>query len=123
MVTLHRVLMGVLLLGNAVAFAGVDPPVRAVTAALVLAAGMGKRMNSDGTIPLDYRHLVVDTGARTVDDVLARRTRSLILNARAAAEAAPRVARILAGELGRDPAWANAQALAFQELAAGYALE
>jgi len=31
----------------------------------------GKRMNSDGTIPLDYRHLVVDTGARTVDDVAA----------------------------------------------------
>ena len=37
MVSTHRVLMGVLLLGNAVAFAGVDPISRAVTAALVVA--------------------------------------------------------------------------------------
>jgi O-antigen ligase len=37
MVATHRVLMGVLLLGNAVAFAGVDPISRAATAALVVA--------------------------------------------------------------------------------------
>ncbi len=60
--------------------------------------------------------------ARTVDDVLARRTRSLILDARAAAEAAPGVAELMAGELGKDPAWAATQASAFQELAAGYVL-
>lgn len=60
--------------------------------------------------------------ARTVDDVLARRSRSLILDARAAREAAPRVAGLLADELGRDTAWADAQARAFQELAAGYVL-
>jgi len=36
MVSLHRVLMGAILLGNALAFAGVDPVSRAVTAALVL---------------------------------------------------------------------------------------
>lgn len=60
--------------------------------------------------------------ARTVDDVLARRSRALVLDARAASEAAPAVARILAAELGRDGAWAEQEARAFQELAAGYVL-
>ena len=40
--------------------------------------------------------------ARTVEDVLARRTRALFLNARAAAAMAPEVARLMAGELGWD---------------------
>jgi glycerol-3-phosphate dehydrogenase len=61
--------------------------------------------------------------ARTVDDVLARRTRSLILDARAAAAAAPRVAALMAEELGRDPAWADQQVADFQTLAAAYVLE
>jgi len=43
MVATHRVLLGVLLLGNTVAFAGVDPPVRAATAALVRAMVVGSR--------------------------------------------------------------------------------
>ncbi len=45
--------------------------------------------------------------ARTLEDVLARRTRSLLLDARASAEAAPEAARLLARELGRDEAWAR----------------
>ena len=40
--------------------------------------------------------------ARTVEDVLARRTRALFLNARAAEAMAPEVARLMAGELGWD---------------------
>ncbi len=43
--------------------------------------------------------------ARTVDDVLSRRTRALLLNARAALAMAPAVARLMAAELGRDAAW------------------
>src|SRR5260370_30452751 len=43
--------------------------------------------------------------ARTVEDVLARRTRALFLEARAAIEAAPVVAEVLANELGRTAAW------------------
>ena len=58
--------------------------------------------------------------ARTVEDVLARRTRALLLNARAAIEAAPAVARLLAAELGRDAAWEQAQIAAFTALARGY---
>lgn len=58
--------------------------------------------------------------ARTVEDVLARRTRALFLNARAAIEMAPRVAELMAIELGRDEAWKTEQVKSFQELAKGY---
>jgi len=40
--------------------------------------------------------------ARTIDDFLARRTRSLFLNAKAAMQAAPKVAALMAAELGHD---------------------
>ena len=58
--------------------------------------------------------------ARTLDDALARRTRCLLLNARAAMEAAPDAAAILAAELGRDEAWQAHQVEAFRTLAAAY---
>ncbi len=58
--------------------------------------------------------------ARTVEDILARRTRSLFLDARASIAAAPAVAALLAAELGRDPAWERAQVESFRALAAGY---
>ncbi len=58
--------------------------------------------------------------ARTVEDVLARRTRSLVLDARASMAAAPAVARILAAELGRDSAWVAGQVRAYEELARGW---
>jgi glycerol-3-phosphate dehydrogenase len=47
--------------------------------------------------------------ARTVEDVLSRRTRLLVLDARASLVAAPRVAALLARELGRGAAWAERQ--------------
>lgn len=58
--------------------------------------------------------------ARTVEDVLARRTRALILDTRASIEAAPDVARLMAEELGRDSSWEEAQVRKYVELAAGY---
>ncbi len=58
--------------------------------------------------------------ARGVEDVLARRTRSLFLNARAAVAMAEPAARLLASELGRDEAWARAQVAEFRELAKQY---
>lgn len=58
--------------------------------------------------------------ARTVEDVLARRTRTLLLDARASAEAAPAVAALMAEELGRDAAWQARQVELHQQLAAGY---
>lgn len=61
--------------------------------------------------------------ARTVEDVLARRTRALFLDARAAIEAAPTVARILARELCRSEAWSEKDLSRFQETAKGYVYE
>ncbi len=58
--------------------------------------------------------------ARTVDDVLSRRLRTLILDAQASLEAAPRVAELMAGELGFDEHWQTRQVAQFQELTQAY---
>jgi glycerol-3-phosphate dehydrogenase len=58
--------------------------------------------------------------ARTVEDVLARRTRALFLNARAAVEMAPAVAGLMAPELGWDEAASRKQVDAFRAVAANY---
>jgi glycerol-3-phosphate dehydrogenase len=58
--------------------------------------------------------------ARTVEDVLARRTRALFLNARAAVAIAPRVAALLTKELKHDVSWRDRQVNEFQDLARGY---
>jgi glycerol-3-phosphate dehydrogenase len=58
--------------------------------------------------------------AVTVEDVLARRSRALLWDARAASKVAPRVAELMAGELGRDEAWQRGQVESFRALAAGY---
>ncbi|HTM32234.1 MAG TPA: glycerol-3-phosphate dehydrogenase/oxidase [Vicinamibacterales bacterium] len=61
--------------------------------------------------------------ARTLEDVLARRTRALFLNARAAEAMAPEAARLMAGELGWDAARQAAETAAFATLAAGYRVQ
>ena len=50
--------------------------------------------------------------ARTVEDMLARRSRLLFLDARLALDVAPQVAAILADELGRDPGLADFEQMA-----------
>jgi len=58
--------------------------------------------------------------ARTVDDVLARRTRALVMDAEASVEVAGDVAALMAAELGRDAAWIAGQVEAFAVVADGY---
>lgn len=58
--------------------------------------------------------------ARTVDDVLSRRTRSLLLNAKASMEMAAKVASLMAGELGKDDAWQEQQVAEYHSIAEGY---
>jgi glycerol-3-phosphate dehydrogenase len=58
--------------------------------------------------------------ARTVEDVLARRTRSLLLDARASIEAAPVVSQLIANELHRSQEWARSQIDEYTTLAKGY---
>ena len=61
--------------------------------------------------------------ARTLEDALGRRTRALVLDARASLEAAPAAASLMAAELGRDAAWEREQVRAYGELVAGYLLK
>ncbi|MCH8567017.1 MAG: glycerol-3-phosphate dehydrogenase/oxidase [Balneolales bacterium] len=60
--------------------------------------------------------------AMTVEDVLARRTRAILLNAKASMEVAADVASLLAEELGYDEAWQKAQVDTYKKLAEGYTL-
>jgi glycerol-3-phosphate dehydrogenase len=61
--------------------------------------------------------------ARTVEDVLARRTRALFLNARAALGMAPAVADLMASEMGWNDLTRNKQVAAFREVASNYILQ
>ena len=60
--------------------------------------------------------------ARTVTDVLARRTRALFLDAAASIAMAPRVAGLIAAELDRDESWQQLQIEGFRALAQKYLL-
>jgi glycerol-3-phosphate dehydrogenase len=61
--------------------------------------------------------------ARTVEDVLARRIRALFLDARASLEMAPRVAELMALELGKDEEWMDWQLAEYQAVASNYILD
>lgn len=74
-------------------------------------------------LPYRYREViwaVRSEMARTVEDVLARRTRALFLDARAAIEAAPAVAQLMSRELKRDQSWAAQSLAQFERIAEGY---
>ena len=57
-----------------------------------------------------------------IEDVLARRTRSLFLNARASAEIAPEVARLMASEMSHDLKWQQEQVQSYCKLVKNYCL-
>lgn len=61
--------------------------------------------------------------ARTVEDVIARRLRILFLNARAAIEMAPKVARLMAAELDLGRSWEQDQVKKFSLLAGQYLIQ
>ncbi|WP_426669979.1 glycerol-3-phosphate dehydrogenase/oxidase [Mucilaginibacter sp. McL0603] len=61
--------------------------------------------------------------ARTIEDVLARRVRLLFLDAKAAKEAAPVTAKLIAAELVKDAEWQEEQILSFNTLADNYLLQ
>ncbi len=94
------------------------PLVRALTAADPgLDAGLHPRLPYKGR---DVVWAARYEMARTVEDVLARRTRALFLDARAALEAAPLTADLLARELTMSDALAAKSLDSFRELARGY---
>jgi len=60
--------------------------------------------------------------ARTVEDVLARRTRTLLLDANESIRIAPEVAEIMAGALGKNKTWIDEQVKDYTEVARNYIL-
>jgi glycerol-3-phosphate dehydrogenase len=58
--------------------------------------------------------------AQNIEDVLARRTRALFLDAKASIECAPIVAHLMAKELKKSPSWEKKQVLSYTRLAKGY---
>jgi glycerol-3-phosphate dehydrogenase len=70
----------------------------------------------------DVEDAVQHEMARSVEDVLARRSRILFLNARAAIEVSPQVAQLMAQQLGRDHDWIDNQIASFNALAQNYLL-
>jgi len=82
---------------------------------------LGERLHQD----LPYIRAEVVCGvrnemARTVEDILARRMRALLLDARASIETAPEVARIMADELRYDQKWEQDQVSSYTRLAKEY---
>jgi glycerol-3-phosphate dehydrogenase len=61
--------------------------------------------------------------ARTVEDVLSRRTRALLLGARASIAAAQGVAELVARELGKGESWKRKAVEDFRKVAHGYVLD
>ena len=82
---------------------------------------LGEKLHAD--LPYTAAEIVWSTrneAARTIEDVLARRTRALFLNARTAIDIAPKVAAIMARELSKDESWIEKQIGEFNETAAKY---
>ncbi|MBS0615556.1 MAG: glycerol-3-phosphate dehydrogenase/oxidase [Verrucomicrobia bacterium] len=70
----------------------------------------------------DVMRAIDEEMARTVEDILARRTRSLLLNAKASLKVAPKVAHLLAIALGKSAAWERKQVTAYEQVAKHYTL-
>lgn len=66
------------------------------------------------------RHAVRGQMARRVEDVLARRSRSLFLDAASTLEIAERVTNLIAKELGRDLVWVASELQSFREYARSF---
>ena len=74
----------------------------------------------DPVLPYSFAQVayaVREEAARTVEDVLSRRTRALLLDAKAAVRAASSVAGLMRRELGKTPEWEQGQVAAFTRLA------
>jgi glycerol-3-phosphate dehydrogenase len=66
---------------------------------------------------------VQDEMCMTVEDLLSRRTRQLMLNAHEAIKAAPLVAKLMAEEISKDEVWIKEQIDTFKSVAKNYILK
>lgn len=98
---------------------GADRP--GLEALIAANSELGERLHADlPYLKAEVVWAVRHEQAMTVDDTLARRTRALLLDARASIAIAHTVAQLMAREMGRDEAWVQRQTESYQVLATGY---
>lgn len=86
-------------------------------------AGLAERLHPDlPYIKAEVIWAVRNEMAQTIEDVLSRRTRALLLNARASVEMAPEVGRLIAQEFGKDEKWVEQEVKEYTALAKNYIL-
>lgn len=96
---------------------------QALIAKLAQKENMSKLLHKN--YPYTYAHVIWairEEMAQTVEDILARRIRLLFLDARAAMKVAPKVAKCLAAELGKDDKWVKQQLKSFKKVSQNYIL-
>ena len=85
--------------------------------------GLGDKLHDDlPYIKAEVIWSVREEMARSVEDFLARRSRALLLDARASMEMAPEVAHLMAAELGYNADWEKSQVDVYTKLAREYLL-
>lgn len=82
--------------------------------------GLGEYLYKDLILYAEVVWAVENEMARTVEDFLARRRRALILDARAAIDMAPLVAKLMAGKLKKKKKWQKEQVESFKLTAQKY---
>lgn len=95
------------------------------TAEMVLDIGVGSQPECPGAPPTadTIVRMARDEFARTVEDILARRFRCLLLDAKQSLNDAPAVAKVLAKELGKSDDWVEEQISAYKQLVQQYVLD
>ncbi|MFH0881612.1 MAG: glycerol-3-phosphate dehydrogenase/oxidase [bacterium] len=82
---------------------------------------LGERLHSNlPVIGAQIVWAVREEMARSLEDVLARRTRSLLLDAKASLAIAPKVAEIMSKEMKTGKRWAKEQVSAYEKLVENY---
>lgn len=96
----------------------------AATEHLRLEAEVGSSAERPGEVPADERivRMVREEFVRTPEDVLARRFRCLLLDARGSSEAAEHVTHVIARELDKSHDWISDQVESYHHLAQQYIL-
>ena len=81
---------------------------------------LGEKLSDGITLPAEVLWAVEHEMARTVEDFLARRRRTLFLDARAAMDMAPDVAKLMNSKLKKGRKWQKTQVESFRKTATGY---
>ncbi len=95
------------------------------TAGLQLETSSGSIATAPNVVPTtkEVVHIVQNEFARTVEDVLARRHRCLLLDARRSIDSSEQIATTIAKELGHSDKWVHSQVEEFAKVASQYVLD